>query len=182
MRGLALIILTSLLLSSCSTGEPMQKVKAGTVVSCDLLDTSKASNLKLEMKCLDKSSTINYHQIKGPILVNVWGSWCKPCEEEMPYFVDLYSEEVFKNKQIEILGIDVGEVNEASGIDFIKTNGMSWPHLFDKNDESKSVFGPGVPVTFFLDQNGDVIYKQIGVYTSKKKLYDDVQKYFKVNL
>jgi hypothetical protein len=40
----------------------------------------------------------------------------------------------------------------------------------------------GVPVTWFIDENGDVTYKHIGAYTSKKELFNHVEKYFKVKL
>jgi hypothetical protein len=40
----------------------------------------------------------------------------------------------------------------------------------------------GVPVTWFIDANGDVTYKHIGAYRAKKELYDQVEKYFKVKL
>ena len=40
----------------------------------------------------------------------------------------------------------------------------------------------GVPVTWFLDANGDVIYKHIGAYQTKEALYQHVEKYFKVKL
>jgi hypothetical protein len=59
---------------------------------------------------------------------------------------------------------------------------MSWPHLEDTDSRSKLVFGPGVPVTYFLDKNGVVIHKHIGAYRSKSQLYEAVEKYFEVKL
>jgi hypothetical protein len=44
------------------------------------------------------------------------------------------------------------------------------------------VFGPGVPVTYFLDKSGEVIHKHIGAYRSKSQLYEAVEKYFEVKL
>ena len=63
-----------------------------------------------------------------------------------------------------------------------KSNGMSWPHLEDTDSRSKLVFGPGVPVTYFLDKSGGVIHKHIGAYRSKSQLYEAVEKYFEVKL
>ena len=59
---------------------------------------------------------------------------------------------------------------------------MTWPHLVDIDSKSKFVFGMGVPVTWFIDANGEVTYKHIGAYKSKKELFDHVEKYFKVKL
>jgi cytochrome c biogenesis protein CcmG, thiol:disulfide interchange protein DsbE len=134
------------------------------------------------MNCLDGSSVINFHSIKGPLIINVWASWCEGCKEEMPYFIDLYANPVFKNGEIKLLGIDVDEKNADSGPNFIKSYGMRWPHLEDVDGRSKIVFGPGVPVTYFLDKHGEIIYKHIGAFLSKAQLYEAVEKYFEVKL
>jgi thiol-disulfide isomerase/thioredoxin len=182
VRKLSLLIVTTLLLSGCSTAERTSTSTLGDIPSCDQIDTSKVTNKTLQMQCLDGSSTINFHSIKGPIIVNVWASWCEGCKEEMPYFIDLYANPVFKSGEIKLLGIDVDEKNADSGPNFIKSYGMRWPHLEDVDGGSKLVFGPGVPVTYFLDKSGEVIHKHIGAFLSKDQLYEAVEKYFEVKL
>ena len=182
MRKLSMLMVIALLLSGCSTGEQSQTAALGVIPSCDEIDTSKETSEELKLSCIDGSSEINYHSIKGPIVINVWASWCTGCKEEMPYFVDLYANPIFKNGEIKLLGIDVDEKNADSGPNFIKSHGMSWPHLEDTDSKSKLVFGPGVPVTYFLDKSGEVIHKHIGAYRSKSQLYEVVEKYFKVKL
>ena len=182
MRKFSLLVITALLLSGCSTGEQSETTALGVIPSCDEIDTSKKTSEELKMSCLDSSSEINYHSIKGPIVINVWASWCTGCKEEMPYFIDLYANPIFKSGEIKLLGIDVDEKNADSGPNFIKSHGMSWPHLEDTDSRSKLVFGPGVPVTYFLDKSGEVIHKHIGAYRSKSQLYEAVEKYFAVKL
>ena len=182
MRKLSLLIGITLLLTGCSTGEKVLTAALGDIPSCDQIDTSKVTNKTLQMQCLDGSSVINFHSIKGPIIVNVWASWCEGCKEEMPYFIDLYANPVFKNGEVKLLGIDVDEKNAVSGPNFIKSYGMNWPNLEDTDGRSKIVFGPGVPVTYFLDKRGEIIYKHIGAFLSKAQLYEAVEKYFEVKL
>jgi cytochrome c biogenesis protein CcmG, thiol:disulfide interchange protein DsbE len=182
VRKLSLLIVITLLLSGCSTGGKTPILALGDIPSCDQIDTSKVTTKKLQMQCLDGSSIINFHSIKGPLIINVWASWCEGCKEEMPYFIDLYANPVFKSGEIKLLGIDVDEKNADSGPDFIKSYGMSWPHLEDVDGRSKIVFGPGVPVTYFLDSTGEVIHKHIGAFLSKAQLYEAVEKYFEVKL
>jgi thiol-disulfide isomerase/thioredoxin len=182
VKKLLIIITSVLLITSCSTSQPLQTKTLGSFPSCDQIDISKVSDKKLEMPCLDGSSIINFNSIKGPIIINVWGSWCEGCREEMPYLVDLYATEIFKGGEIKLLGIDVEESTLEAGPNFIKSHSMTWPHLLDIDSKSKFVFGMGVPVTWFIDANGDVIYKHIGAYRAKKELYDHVEKYFKVKL
>ena len=182
MRKLSLLIVITLLLSGCSTGGKTPTLALGDITSCDQIDTSKVTKKTLQMNCLDGSSVINFHSIKGPIIVNVWASWCEGCKEEMPYFIDLYANPVFKSGEIKLLGIDVDEKNAESGPNFIKSYGMSWPHLEDVDGRSKIVFGPGVPVTYFLDNTGEIIHKHIGAFLFKAQLYEAVEKYFEVKL
>ena len=94
MRKLSLLIVTTLLLSGCSTGEKVPTAALSDIPSCDQIDTSKVTNKTLQMNCLDGSSVVNFHSIKGPIIVNVWASWCEGCKEEMPYFINLYANQL----------------------------------------------------------------------------------------
>jgi hypothetical protein len=100
----------------------------------------------------------------------------------MPYFIDLYANPLFKSGQIQLLGIDVEETSKDAANNFIKNTGMSWPHLIDEADQTKSIFGPGVPVTWFIDETGKVVEQKIGAYQSKKDLFTQVEKAFGVKL
>jgi thiol-disulfide isomerase/thioredoxin len=152
------------------------------VPTCEEIDTSIISKEELIFKCLDNSSEINFHTIKGPIVVNVWGSWCEGCRDEMPYFIDLYQSPIFKSGQIKLLGVDVEESSPGAAKRFIKAYGMSWPHLVDSDGRSKSLFGPGVPVTWFIDELGEVVGKKIGAYLNKEHLFSQVEDAFGVKL
>jgi thiol-disulfide isomerase/thioredoxin len=181
MKRFALLTIFSLLLTSCG-GNANQMLNQGFVPNCDQIDTSIISNKELSLDCLDNSSQINFHSIKGPIVVNVWGSWCEGCKEEMPYFRDLYASPIFKSGEIKLLGVDVEESSKDAAPRFIKAYGMSWPHLVDSDGRSKGLFGLGVPVTWFIDERGEVVDKKIGAYLNKDELFTQVEKAFGVKL
>ena len=185
MRRYLLIIFSSLfvttLLTSCSSNSNLP-FNQGFVPSCAGLDTSGISTNKLFLDCLDGSEAVNFYAIKGPIVVNVWGSWCEGCRQEMPYFVELYQNELFKNGEIKLLGVDIEESSRQVGINFIKAYGMSWPHLEDLEGKTKILFGPGAPVTWFIDKDGKVVNKHIGAYTDRDQLFTQVEQAFGVKL
>jgi thiol-disulfide isomerase/thioredoxin len=181
MKRFALLTIFSLLLTSCGTSSN-QILNQGFVPNCDQIDTSIISNKELNLNCLDDSTEVNFHSIKGPIVVNVWGSWCEGCKEEMPYFIDLYASPIFKSGEIKLLGVDVEESSKDAATRFIKAYGMSWPHLVDSDGRSKGLFGPGVPVTWLIDERGEVVGKKIGAYLNKKELFNQVEKAFGVKL
>ena len=181
MKRFTLLTIFSLLLTSCGTNSN-QMLNQGFVPNCDQIDTSIISNKELNLNCLDDSTQINFHSIKGPIVVNVWGSWCEGCKEEMPYFIDLYANPAFKSGEIKLLGVDVEESSKDAAPRFIKAYGMSWPHLVDSDGKSKGLFGLGVPVTWFIDERGEVVGKKIGAYLNKDELFAQVEKAFGVKL
>jgi len=181
MKRFALLTIFSLLLTSCGTNSN-QMLNQGFVPNCDQIDTSIISNKELNLNCLDDSTQINFHSIKGPIVVNVWGSWCEGCKEEMPYFIDLYASPIFKSGEIKLLGVDVEESSKDAAPRFIKAYGMRWPHLVDSDGRSKGLFGLGVPVTWFIDERGEVVDKKIGAYLNKDELFTQVEKAFGVKL
>ena len=185
MRRYLPIIISSLfvttLLTSCSSNSNLP-FNQGFVPNCEELDTSIITKKELIFKCLDNSGEINFHTIKGPIVVNVWGSWCEGCREEMPYFIDLYQKPIFKSGQIKLLGVGVEESSAVAAKRFIKAYGMSWSHLVDSDGRSKYLFGPGVPVTWFIDERGEVVGKKIGAYLNKEQLFSQVENAFGVKL
>jgi len=185
MKRFIVIIFSSLFvlsfLTSCS-GNSNLPFNQGFVPSCAEINTSGNSTNELLLDCLDGSGAINFFSIQGPIVVNVWGSWCEGCRQEMPYFVELYQSQPFKSGEIKLLGVDIEESSRQVGVDFIKAYGISWPHLEDIDGKTKTLFGPGAPVTWFIDKDGKVVKKHIGAYTDRDQLFTQVEKAFGVKL
>jgi len=180
VKKISILLITTLLISSCSSGT--QESSLGFMPDCDqikLLDTADKSTV---MPCLGGEVSINFHQLKGPMVINVWGSWCEGCKEEMPYFVDLYKTASFESGQIQLLGINVEESSKVEAIEYIKKSDMSWPHLEDLVGISKSIFGPGVPVTWFVNEAGENVGTKIGAYKNKDQLFEQVEKAFGIKL
>ena len=177
MKRIALVA-ALLLLAGCGQ-ETSALPGDGVIVSCSPIATIKTDNDATLLKCLDGNSTVDIGQIKGPALVNVWGSWCGPCKEEMPIFVDFYSK--YKEK-VSLIGISVEEADVQNARDFVKLYGMSWPNLNDPDGSTRGTLGMGVPITLFIDAQGGVVYKKIGVVTTIEELERDTQKYLGVQL
>jgi len=178
MKKLSVLLIITLLISGCTSTSNVSA--PGFVSPCKQIRLLESADKSIMMPCLDGLGEINLYQLKGPLLINVWGSWCEGCKQEMPYFVELYQSPLFKSKQIQMLGINVEEKSKKSVIDYIKKSGISWPNLEDTSGISKSFFGPGVPVTWFIDENGKIVDTKIGAYANKKQLFNQVEKAFGV--
>jgi thiol-disulfide isomerase/thioredoxin len=173
-----LILLLALSLTSCSsTTKPM--ASKGEVVDCVDVNHVETKPGDTTLNCLTGPEKISVESLRGPLILNVWGSWCGPCADEMPYFVKF--NERAKGK-VKLLGIAVEEAKSQDSKDFIISNGMTWPNLYDAKGITRANFGMGVPVTWFIDKAGTVVYKHVGVVESTQELIDLTAKYLKVEI
>jgi thiol-disulfide isomerase/thioredoxin len=173
-----LILLLALSLTGCSSVTKTAVAK-GEVVDCVDVNHVAVKAGDTLLNCLIGTEKISVESLRGPLIVNVWGSWCGPCKQEMPYFVDFHHQ---ANGKVKLLGIAVEEAKAQDSKDFIVANGMTWPNLFDTKGETRKNFGMGVPVTWFIDEQGTVVYKHIGVVKSTEELIDLTAKYLKVKI
>ena len=171
-----LILLLALSLTGCSSVTQPAASK-GEVVDCVDVNHVAAKSGDTLLNCLTGSEKISVESLRGPLILNVWGSWCGPCADEIPLFVDFNQR---ANGKVKLLGIAVEEAKAQDSKDFIIANGMTWPNLFDAKGITRKTFGMGVPVTWFFDEQGMVVYKHVGVVKSTKELIDLTAKYLKV--
>ena len=164
MKRLSILFVALLFVSGCTTTP--SAISKGELVDCSSL-TVDSTVSGTELECLDGSAGITLEALRGPAIVNVWGSWCGPCKEEMPLFVEFYGRA--KDKVV-LLGIDVEEAQVADGRHFVETRGITWPNLYDPDGRTASALGMGVPITYFVDAQGLTVYKKIGVITSVQEL------------
>jgi thiol-disulfide isomerase/thioredoxin len=180
MRKLSILLITTLLISSCTSSAKVNST--GFVAPCDQIKLAESEEKSLVLPCLGGLGEINFYQLKGPLVVNVWGSWCEGCKQEIPYFVELYQNPVFESGEIQMLGVNVEEKSGQAAVAYIQKSGMSWANLEDTSGASKSIFGPGVPVTWFIDKEGKKVEIKIGAYTNKQELFNQFEKAFGVKL
>ncbi len=93
-----------------------------------------------------------------PVVVNLWASWCEPCEREMP----MLSAAAVDERDVQFLGIDT--LDSRSGAEaFIAEYAVPFPSLFDPDASVRTELGSfGLPVTVFFDADGNQVAKVDG--------------------
>lgn len=75
---------------------------------------------------LHDGATVGLDDHRGEVvIVNIWGSWCGPCREEMPG-LQLVQEQT----GAAVLGIDVRDERQAAA-DFVRDRGVTFDSIFD---------------------------------------------------
>lgn len=96
--------------------------------------------------------------VKGPVLVNVWATWCPSCHVEHPYLVEL------AKLGIPIIGLNYKD-ETAKAREWLVEKGD--PYIFNIVDESGRLgldLGvTGAPETYLVDAQGVIQYRHVGV-------------------
>src|SRR5690606_2752489 len=96
------------------------------------------------------------------VLLNVWATWCIPCQQETPALQRLH--ERFGEQGLRIVGVSVDARGEEASIrDFASSYGVTYDIWYDPAERVISTFRViGVPNTFLIDREGVVRWKHIG--------------------
>ena len=93
-----------------------------------------------------------------PVVVNLWASWCEPCEREMP----MLAQAARANPDVQFLGVDSLDSREGAE-EFIAEFGVPFPSLFDPDGVIRTDLDSfGLPVTVFFDAEGNQVAKVDG--------------------
>jgi cytochrome c biogenesis protein CcmG/thiol:disulfide interchange protein DsbE len=133
------------------------------------------------LPCLGNGPAVHMAALRGtPMLVNLWGSWCGPCQKETPYLSQAHAR---LGKAVRFLGVDT-EDQADSALDFAAhvRPPMRYPSVLDDNKAVLlSVHGPSaVPMTIFVDAQGNITHLSPAAYDSVAAILADVQRYLGV--
>ena len=119
-------------------------------------------------------------------MVNIWATFCNPCLSEMPELGELAAEYAKEEGSVQIIGICT-DITDLSGnttqeaVDgakqIVEMTGAAYPHLIP-NDEFMAFLMqevPGVPTTFFVDENGEVIGDEVVGAKSKDAWQQEIE-------
>jgi thiol-disulfide isomerase/thioredoxin len=173
----SLILVATLLLAGCADTEPV--AQKGEVISCANVPSDSSVISGTLVECVDGSKGLALESLRGPMVVNVWGSWCASCLDEIPDFVTFYAKAQGK---VSLVGVAVEEASPENSKEFIVNNGITWPNYYDRDSKSRGYFGMGVPVTWFIAPDGEVKYKKIGIIKSEAELIELTEQHLGIKI
>ncbi|WP_422768740.1 TlpA family protein disulfide reductase [Plantactinospora sp. WMMC1484] len=100
------------------------------------------------------------------VLVNVFASWCGPCQDELPLLVDAGRR--WPARDVRMVGLAVRDSEVALRALLERTGARDLAVLADPAGSTAVDWGVrGVPETFLLDRHGRIVDRMIGPVTAR---------------
>jgi len=110
----------------------------------------------LTLPCLGGGPDVDLTTLEGPLVVNLWASWCTQCIEEMPAiqaFAERYAE-------VGVLGIDYQDRQPMAALELARDSGVTYPLLADPGGDLNAADPVavirGLPYFLFVAEDGEV--------------------------
>ncbi len=133
----------------------------------------------LAFECLG-GGTLDLARAPGtPTVVNLWGSWCPPCREELPLLQEFADAAGDRVRVVSVISKDGVPQASSFGVDA----GVTFPSAFDGEGELMAELGLNVlPYTAFLAADGTLVHSELGPVESVDELESLVAEHLGVRL
>lgn len=134
-----------------------------------------------EIKNMD-GEMVHLSDYQGKVLVlNFWGTWCAPCQSEMPGFQKVYENYQEASAPVEFIMVNglfaPRELKEEEVIEWTQEKGYTFPIFFDEDGSINELYQvPGFPTTYIIQQDGYVVAGQVGPISEEnlRKIIDSL--------
>jgi thiol-disulfide isomerase/thioredoxin len=170
-RAAALAVAAVLLASACTGGgsdttSGTQRFVAGDGVVHFVSASSRKPGPALSGTTLDGSSVDAASLGSGPLVVNIWGSWCAPCKVEQDDLERVHR--ATSARGVAFLGINIRDSGTTAPRAHVKRYGVTYPSLYDPAGKllpSFKVAPKTIPSTFVLDRQRRIAAYVYGAVT-----------------
>lgn len=109
------------------------------------------------------------------VMINIWASWCKPCEQEAPELEAAW--QFYKDKgDVVFIGVDYVDT-PAGANEYLTKFNITFPNAPDLKSNISSILNRqmGVPETYFIDRKGVLRSVKIGPFASADEIKSVIQ-------
>jgi cytochrome c biogenesis protein CcmG/thiol:disulfide interchange protein DsbE len=94
------------------------------------------------------------------VLLDFWATWCEPCRDEIPHFIQLQNQ--YGSAGLQVIGISMDDSADPVR-DFYQRFRMNYPVVMG-NAKTGELYGGvlGLPIAFLIGRDGRIAAKHIG--------------------
>lgn len=94
-------------------------------------------------------------------LLNLWATWCGPCQEEFPELEKLHRD--YQGKGLRVLAVSVDMGNDTDVREFVADHGATFTIGRDDDGRMQRLYQTvGLPETFLIAPDGTLIWRHFG--------------------
>jgi len=134
--------------------------------SDEQVNTISDINNGIEVDLLKQVPSLSNEEINTEfVILNLWASWCIPCQNEVDELL-----KISEQSNITVIGILVDD-SVSNGREFIKDNKITYKNVLEE-EESDIVLSQfswtGIPTTLVLDRNLSILHTLNGEITANE--------------
>ena len=135
----------------------------------------------LTLPCFGGGPDVDLSTLRGPLVLNVWASWCGPCRQEMPVLQDFFEQH---GDTVPVLGVDFQDPNTGLAMQQLVERGVTYPSLADAGGElqTEPLRVTALPLTALIAEDGTVATVQPRELETVAELEELVSQYLGVDL
>jgi thiol-disulfide isomerase/thioredoxin len=127
---------------------------------------------EVTLPCFGGGPDVDLAALRGPMVINLFASWCGPCRKEMPVLQQFHER---YGDRVRVVGVDYTDSQTVPAMELVQRSGVTYPLLADPQSDLQGA-APfpnrmGVPLFAFVAGDGTVSIATGGV-TSLVDLVD----------
>ena len=113
---------------------------------------------------------------KGPVILDFWATWCKPCIKGFPALQQLHNK--YKDQGLTVLAVSVDSPKSRSRVaPFISSQKYTFEVLLDTEGKVAQKYNAvAIPRTVVISPEGQIVYTSVGYKPTNEELLDQAVK------
>lgn len=142
LTTLALVLVLVIGLGGCGSGPP-EPPAPETVTAADLHEMVRTSEAEV-------------------VIVNIWATWCAPCREEFPEYIEFARE--YRDEGARLWFVSVDDEEQMPAVEeFLQEQGVAWQTYLKEGPASRFIpamhgdWSGALPATFIFRSDGSLV-------------------------
>lgn len=152
---IVLLLMIAMALTACGKSNSADNTKADTSVDEEVKPFGEFESMTLSGEAV----TEEVFSQADLTMVNIWGTFCSPCINEMPELGELSRD--YADRGFQMIGIlcDVEETGDETALEIVEKTQADYMHIIASEDLVNGILSQvyAVPTTIFVDKDGNQI-------------------------